>query len=194
VLRQESGFSLAEVIQTDAAINPGNSGGPLLNTQGQVIGVSSYYHPASPLGGSIGIGFAVPVDEIRRVVPELIAYGRYRHPWLGITGYEIGPELVAALDLPVEYGALVTEVVSGGPAEEAGVRGGSRQVEVPGYGTSILAGGDIIVAIDAVEVRGMDDVITYLQETEVGQSVELTLIRDRETIKVPVTLGERPSD
>jgi 2-alkenal reductase len=192
VLRQESGFSIAEVIQTDAAINPGNSGGPLLDSSGRVIGVNSYYRPSSPTGGSTGIGFAVPVDQATLVIPELITHGRYRHPWLGITGYEIGPELTAVLDLSVEHGALVTETVPDGPSDRAGVRGGSRTIEIPGFPEPIPAGGDIIVAIDDLEIHGMDDIITYLQRTQVGQQVVLTLIRDGQRMTLPVELGERP--
>ena len=192
VLRQESGFSVAEIIQTDAAINPGNSGGPLLDSSGKVVGVNSYYRPSNPLGGSIGIGFAVPVDQVKLVVPELIAHGRYRHPWLGITGYELRPELVNALNLPVEHGALVTEVIAGGPSGQAGVREGTRQAEVPGYQEPVITGGDIITAIDGVDVRGMDDIITYLQRTRVGQQVALTIVRDGETTTISVKLGERP--
>jgi len=192
VLRQESGFSIAEVIQTDAAINPGNSGGPLLDSQGKVIGVNSYYRPSNALGGSVGIGFAVPVDEVKLVVPELIAHGRYRHPWLGITGYEVRPELVDALDLPVSYGALVTEVTEGGPSERAGVRGGNRQVQLLGFAEPINAGGDIIVSIDEIAVHSMDDIIAYLQRTRVGQEVDLGIVRDGRKITITVELGERP--
>jgi S1-C subfamily serine protease len=193
VLRQESGFSIAEVIQTDAAINPGNSGGPLLDSQGLVIGMNSYYRPSSPLGGSVGIGFAVPVDELKLVVPELIAYGRYRHPWLGITGYEIRPELARALDLPVEYGALVTEVIDDSPSDRAGLREGTRQVDVNGFPDPVAVGGDIIIAIDDVQVHGMDDIITYLQGTRIGQQIVLTVIRDGGEATVTVELGERPA-
>jgi len=192
VLRQESGFSIAEVIQTDAAINPGNSGGPLLDSSGQVIGINSYYRPSTPLGGSAGIGFAVPVDQVKLVVPELIAHGRYRHPWLGISGYALRPELIAALGLPMEHGALVTEVAADGPSGRAGVRGGTRAVEIDGYPEAVRAGGDIIVAIDGVPVGGMDDIITYLQGTRVGQQVILMLIRDGQELALPVELGERP--
>jgi 2-alkenal reductase len=192
VLRQESGFSIAEVIQTDAAINPGNSGGPLLDSSGKVIGVNSYYRPSSPTGGSIGIGFAVPVDQAKLVIPDLIAHGRYRHPWLGISGYQITPELVTGLGLDVERGALVTETITDGPSERAGVRGGDRTIEIPGYPEPIPIGGDIIVAIDEVEVHGMDDIITYLQRTRVGQQVVLTVIREGKTMTLPVELGERP--
>ena len=192
VLRQESGFSIAEVIQTDAAINPGNSGGPLLDSAGRVIGINSYYRPSSPTGGSAGIGFAVPVDQVKLVVPELIAHGRYGHPWLGISGYALRPELVGALDLPVERGALVTETIPDGPSDRAGVRGGTREVEILGYPEPVRAGGDIIVAIDGIPVGGMDDIITYLQQTRVGQQVTLTLIRDGQELTLPVELGERP--
>jgi S1-C subfamily serine protease len=192
VLRQESGFSIAEVIQTDAAINPGNSGGPLLDSKGRVIGVNSYYRPSSPLGGSIGIGFAVPVDQAASVVPELIAHGQYRHPWLGISGYEIRPELINALDLDIDQGALVTEAIEDGPSARAGIQGGTRPIEVTGYPEPIAAGGDIIVAIDDTEVHGMDDIITYLQGTRVGQQVILTIIRDGQRLTIPVELGERP--
>ena len=192
VLQQESRFSIAEVIQTDAAINPGNSGGPLLDSSGLVIGVNSYYRPSSLIGGSTGIGFAVPVDEVRLVVPALIAEGRYRHPWLGIRGYALRPELVEALGLPVQRGALVAEVIEGGPAEEAGLRGGRREIVVPGYPEPVLSGGDVIIAIDDTPVTGMDDIITYLQRTEVDRWVTLTVLRDGERQAIEVRLGERP--
>jgi S1-C subfamily serine protease len=192
VLQQESQFSIAEVIQTDAAINPGNSGGPLLDSSGRVIGVNAYYRPSSLAGGSVGIGFAVPVDEVKLVIPSLIAEGRYSHPWLGVRGYTLRPELVEALDLPVQHGALVAEVIAGGPAEDAGLQGGTREVAVPGYPEPVLAGGDLIIAIDGTPVGGMDDIITYLQRTEVGQQLTLTILRDGEQQSVRVTLGERP--
>jgi S1-C subfamily serine protease len=194
VLRQESGFSIAEVIQTDAAINPGNSGGPLLDSKGLVIGVNSYYRPSSPVGGSVGIGFAVPVDEVKLVVPELISYGRYRHPWLGIRGYTLHPALVDGLELPVQYGALVASVVEGGPSDQAGLQGGTREVELPDYPEVIPTGGDIIVGIDGTPVRSMDDVITYLQNTRVGQQVILTVLRGGEQLELSVELGERPQE
>ncbi len=193
VLRQASNFSVADVIQTDAAINPGNSGGPLLDLNGRVIGVNSYYRTSNLIGGSIGIGFAVPSDLVQLVVPELIAHGRYRHPWLGISGLALRPDLVKSLDLPVEHGALVTAVIGGGPAEQAGLLGGSQNVTVPGYPEPVQAGGDIIIAIDDTAVRSMDDIITYLQRTRVGQEVRLTVIRQKETVALTVRLGERPT-
>lgn len=193
VLRQESDFSVAEVIQTDASINPGNSGGPLLDSKGLVIGVNSYYRPSSPLGGSVGIGFAIPSDLVKLVVPELIAQGRYRHPWLGLSGYALHPEMISAMNLPVEHGALVTQVIEDSPSARAGVRGGTDTVTVPGYPAPIPAGGDIITYIDDVQVHGMDDVITYLQRMRVGQQVILTIIRDGKEMTIPVELGERPA-
>jgi S1-C subfamily serine protease len=132
------------------------------------------------------------VDQARQVIPELIAHGRYRHPWLGITGYQIGPELLDALELDVEHGALVTETVPDGPSDRAGVRGGDQDIELPGFPEPIPTGGDIIVAIDDVEIHGMDDIITYLQGTRVGQQVVLTLVREGKTLTLPVELGERP--
>jgi len=192
VLQQESQFSIADVIQTDAAINPGNSGGPLLDSNGLVIGVNSYYRPSSPIGGSVGIGFAVPVDEVKLVVPALIAEGRYRHPWLGIRGYTIRPELVKALGLPVERGALVAEVVDGGPADRAGLRGGRREVDVPGYPEPVPAGGDVIIAVENTAVGGMDDIITYLQRRQVGERLTVTIVRDGEERTVEIELAARP--
>jgi 2-alkenal reductase len=188
VVRQESGFSLAQLIQTDAAINPGNSGGPLLDSKGQVIGVNTLIFSNS--GSSSGVGFAVPVDTVRRVVPALIATGRYADPWLGISGLTITPAVAEALALPVDQGVLVQVVVGDGPADQAGLRGNDQQAELDG---SILpAGGDIIVAIDGLETRDMDDLIIYLAEKVVGQSVMLDIIRGDDRQSIEVLLAERP--
>jgi S1-C subfamily serine protease len=189
--RDDSGFQIAEVIQTDAAINPGNSGGPLLDSQGRVIGINTAI--VSPSGVNSGVGFAVPVDILKRVVPELIASGRYRHPWIGVTGRTISPEMVEAADLPVETGVLIFEVEPGSPAEKAGIRGGGQQVQVSGVPMQI--GGDIVVAIDGVQVKRFDDVVNYLAgHTSVGGEVTLTVVRDGREIEVGVTLEERPGD
>lgn len=192
VFPQESGFSIANLIQTDAAINPGNSGGPLLDLRGRVIGVNTMI--ISETGASAGLGFAIPVNIVKKVVPALIKDGFYAHPWLGIRGYTITPELVEALGLPVERGALVGEVTPGGPAAKAGLRGGRRTVRVPGYAEAVQAGGDIIVAIDGNRVTGMDSLISYLDFTEVGQVVVLDVIRGTERLSIQVTLGRRPRD
>jgi 2-alkenal reductase len=189
--RNNSDFQLAELIQTDAAINPGNSGGPLLDSQGRVIGVSTAI--TSESGVNSGVGFAVPVDIVKRVVPDLIAEGRYRHPWLGISGGTITPEMVEAADLPVETGVLISTVEPGSPAEKAGLRGGSRQLQVSGM--ALLAGGDIIIAIDEAAVKQFDDVVNYLASyTRVGDSVTLTVVRENEQITVSVLLEERPGN
>ena len=187
-------FSNAELIQTDAAINPGNSGGPLLDSKGQVIGVNTLIR--STVQQSSGVGLAVPVNAVKRIVPVLIARGYYPHPWLGIRGRTIEYWLVEGLDLPVDRGALVTEVDLDGPSMAAGVRGGDRQVplQVPGHDEPVLypAGGDIIIGIDDQPVASFDDIITYLQGTEVGQTVVLRILRDRGEIEIPVKLAERP--
>jgi 2-alkenal reductase len=189
--RDDSNFQLAELIQTDAAINPGNSGGPLLDSHGLVIGVNTAI--ASDSRVNSGVGFAIPVDIVRRVVPELIAQGRYRHPWLGISGGTITPEIVDAANLPVEIGVLISTVEPGSPAEKAGLRGGSRQVQISGM--PFLAGGDIMIAIDEAVVKQFDDVVNYLaSHTSVGDVVTLTVVREGDEIRVRVTLEERPGN
>jgi S1-C subfamily serine protease len=191
VLQGTGRFSNPEIIQTDAAINPGNSGGPLLDIRGRVIGVNTAIR--STTGTNSGIGFAVPVNTVKRILPALIAEGAYRYPYLGIT-YDTRftmAELAGPLGLPVTHGALIDEVTPGTAAGRAGLRGGNREVEV--MGTTVNAGGDIIVAIDGYKLRDFDDLIAYLvRETEVGQEVTLTVIRDGEELEIPVILGERP--
>jgi S1-C subfamily serine protease len=189
--RDDSEFQIAGLIQTDAAINPGNSGGPLLDSQGKVIGVNAAITSSS--GTNSGVGFAVPVDILKRVVPELIAHGRYRHPWLGVSGRTISPEMVETAELSVETGVLIFEVESGSPAAAAGLLGGDQQVLVSG--TPMLAGGDISVAIDGVEVKRFDDVINHLaSHTSVGDVVKLTVVRQDREVEVSVTLEERPGN
>jgi len=183
-------FSIPEVIQTDAAINPGNSGGPLLDSAGRVIGINTAIE--SPLGINAGIGFAVPINLAKRIVPVLIEKGTYDYPWLGIKGMTVTKALAKEFDLPVDYGALVNEVVRNGPAYKAGIRGGTKRVQF--MGEEITIGGDIIVGIDGHEIRRFDDLLTYLiYNTSVGQEVTLNVVRDGERIKVRVVLGKRPS-
>jgi 2-alkenal reductase len=191
VLQDGGIFSNPEIIQTDAAINPGNSGGPLLNIRGQVVGVN--YSIRSTTGTNSGIGFAVPVNTVKRIVPKLIEEGSYRYPYLGITSdtrFSLA-ELAGPLGLSVTRGVLVGEVTSGTAAARAGLRGGDRDVEI--MGTTVRAGGDVIVAIDGYLLEDFDDLIAYLvRETEVGQEVTLTVIRGGESTAIPVLLGERP--
>ncbi len=188
---RDSRFANPEIIQTDAAINPGNSGGPLLDIHGRVVGVNTAID--SETGTNSGVGFAVPVNTVKRVVPRLIEEGVYRYPYLGIssdTRFSLA-QLAEPLGLPVTRGVLIDGVFPRTAAERAGLRGGDHEVEV--MGALVKAGGDIIVAIDGYEVRDYDDFIAYLvRETEVGQRVVLTIIRDGEEMQVPVTLGERP--
>jgi len=181
--------TIYDVIQTDAAINPGNSGGPLLDSQGTVIGVNTAIY--SPSGGSVGVGFAIPVDTVRRVVRSILAKGYYAHPWMGISGVTIVPELAELLNLPVERGVLIVEVVSGQAAAGAGLRGGQRQVRVGDY--TIPVGGDILTAIDGVRIREIGDLVKYLEtRTEVGQTVTVTIMRDGREQDLRVELGEQP--
>ena len=194
VIQSPDGRFIGEAIQTDAAINPGNSGGPLLDLQGRVIGVNSQI--ISPSQASAGIGFAVSSNTVRRVVPHLIAEGRYPHPWLGVEVLSLTPEWVQALrrvgmEIPVAEGLLVLNVVRGGPADRAGIRGGSQIARIGGY--RIPVGGDIITAINGHPVPTLRELNVYLDsQTRVGETVEVTLFRGRQEMKVSVTLAERP--
>ncbi len=176
-------YSLPAVIQTDAPINPGNSGGPLLNLRGEVVGVNAAIR--STTGANSGVGFSIPVNAVRRVVPSLIESGRYTYPYLGVSINDtIDLSQQEALGLSQTNGAYVTTVAAGGPASIAGLIGS---------GGLNRAGGDLIIAIDNEPVNEFNDLIGYLVfETEVGQTVTLTVIRNEETITVPVTLGARP--
>ena len=188
-LRASNGRQIRGVIQTDAAINPGNSGGPLLNSRGEVIGINTAIF--SPSGGSVGIGFAIPVNIAKRIVPELIAKGRASHPYLGISGLSVTSENSRVLNLPVEHGVLVVRVEARSPAAHAGIRGGQRRVQI---GNTILrVGGDVIVAIDGQKVESLNGLIAYLEDNKrVGETIELGILRDGRQVKVRVELGELP--
>jgi 2-alkenal reductase len=197
-LPTESGaFRIPEIVQTDAAINPGNSGGPLLNSQGEVIGVNTAIVPRR--GGTfgsersfLGVGFAVPANLAKRVVPSLIEFGRYRHPWIGFSGNTVTSEIAEAMDLPVAAGALVVQVISGSPADDAGLRGGTREM-VFENGLDTTIGGDVILRIDSEEIEVFDDLISFLSRRgEVGKTVTLTIVRDGEEQSLELTLGPRP--
>ena len=183
-------YSLPDVIQTDAAINPGNSGGPLLDLTGRVVGVN--FAIESPVRASSGIGFAIPVSIVQRVVPALIEDGKYEYAYLGIRGQSITPELAEALDLPENVlGAYVDEVVPGGPADKGGVKGGTEVVDMDGI--QLHKGGDIIIAIDGQPVRQFNDLVSYLvTKASPGQEVTLTVLRDGKQMDLKVTLGTRP--
>jgi S1-C subfamily serine protease len=190
ILQASGRFSNPEIIQTDAAINPGNSGGPLLDTSGRVIGVNTAIR--SETGVNSGIGFSVPVNTLKRILPHLIEEGTYHYPYLGITSNTnvSVAQLADPLGLSVSHGVLVAEVVPGTAAAQAGLRGGDHEFEM--MGIPVLVGGDIIVAIDGYEVDDYADFIAYLvRETEVNQTIVLTIVRDGEELELPVTLGER---
>ena len=183
-------FSIPDVIQTDAAINPGNSGGPLLNMQGEVVGINSAIF--STTGGFAGVGFAVPSNTIAKIAPILIERGTFQHPWLGVSGIDMTPEIAEAIGLGEPRGFLVIEAAPGGPADAAGVQGGNTPVQLAGR--EIVLGGDVILAIDDRDVRKIDDVLGYLQQaTQVGETVTLTVWRDGQIMSIGMTLGARPS-
>ncbi|HSR94024.1 MAG TPA: trypsin-like peptidase domain-containing protein [Solirubrobacterales bacterium] len=190
-IQAPNGFSISHVIQTDAAINPGNSGGPLIDSSGSVIGINSQIQTGGGSGGNVGIGFAVPINTAREVVQQIEAHGEVKHAYLGISGGSITPDLAKALKLPEEEGVLVNEVVKGGPADQAGVKGGDTSATIEG--ASFRLGGDVITAVDGKKVVGMEEVINAVNAASPGDKMELTLDRDGNTKKVAVTLGVRPA-
>lgn len=183
-------YTIPNIIQTDAPINPGNSGGVLVNDQGQVIGVTSAIE--SPVRASAGIGFAIPAAIVDKVVPALIEEGHFDHPWLGVSGVSLNPELAKAMNLKADQlGALVIDVTPDSPADQAGLYGSDRQVTLDGQ--QVRLGGDIVTAINDQPVKDMDDLIAYLaQSTEVDQTVTLTVLHDGQEETVEVTLAARP--
>ena len=193
--QSESGsyYSSGDTIQTDALINPGNSGGPLLNLNGEVIGVNRAIQTAglSITGEAVstGIGFAISSNTVSKVVPELISNGSYAYPYLGLSSYSsMSLAIIEALELPQQTGAYVTSVVSGGPADQAGLRGGTRPSQIQG----LMTGGDLITAVDGIEIKDFSELMSYLVlNTSVGDQIVLTVIRDGETLDLPLTLGQR---
>ena len=186
-----SQFSIPEVVQTDAPINPGNSGGPLLDRRGHVIGVTTQI--ISQSGANSGIGFAVPVDIAKRVVPVLIEEGSYDYAWLGISGTTLQPDIAERMGLPRDTrGTLVIEVTQEGPADAAGLRGSGETASVDGV--DFPMGGDIIVGIDGTPIDEMDDLIAHLvSENQPGDEVVMEIIREGAREEITVTLGERPN-
>ena len=188
-LRSPAEFTIDRVIQTDAAINQGNSGGPLLNGRGHVIGVNTAIF--SPSGGNVGIGFAIPINTVRDVAAELIDKGRVDHAWIGVSMQTVDEELAQTFRLPVERGVLVTAVVTGSPADEAGLEGGDTTVVV--NGESYVLGGDIITRADGKAVASAEELGDTVAEKEPGDEIELEVRRDDETERVTVELGRRPA-
>lgn len=183
-------YTIPDIIQTDAPINPGNSGGVLVDAQGQVIGVTSAIE--SPVRANAGIGFAIPAAIVQNVVPSLVKDGHFDHPWLGISGSGLVPEVAKAMKLPEgQRGVLVNEVMPNSPAEKAGLRGSSQQAGIEGQ--QVPVGGDVITAIDGQPLQGVDELIAYLaRSTSVGQKVSLQILRDGKQQTLEATLAARP--
>ena len=184
------GYSIPDVIQTDAAINPGNSGGPLLNMRGEIIGINTAIQ--STTGEFTGVGFAVPSKTIAKIVPSLISSGEYNHPWIGISGRDIDPDLAKILNLNDAVGFLVINVIEESPAAKAGIIGSNETITVEGI--NYPTGGDIILSVDEIEVRKIDDILIYLQRAKaVGDEMNLEVLRDGRTTNITIILEERPN-
>jgi S1-C subfamily serine protease len=189
-----NGYTIDEVIQTDAPINRGNSGGPLLNAEGEVIGVNSQIE-SSEGGGNVGIGFAVPISTVREVVSQILENGRVEHAYLGVRMQAIDENLAQTFRLSVDSGILIVDVVDGSPADEAGLQGGDQQVIVGG--TSYVLGGDIVTAVDGEPVAGPDDLRRLIMDKEPGEAMTLEVHRgDRGESErtVSITLGRQPAE
>jgi len=181
-------YPIANVIQTSTPINPGNSGGPLLNNQGQVVGITT-----AIVSDSEGLGFAIPSSTILREIGSLISAGSYdKHPWIGASGTDMTFEIAQAMNADTTYGWLIAQVTSGGPADEAGLKGGTRQAAV--VGQTVVLGGDIITVMDGTRIKNMDDLSTYLEENTIpGQTIDVTVIRAGEALTVQLKVGTRPT-
>jgi S1-C subfamily serine protease len=190
-IQAPNGFSIENVIQTDAAINPGNSGGPLINSEGQVIGINSQIETGGSGNGNVGIGFSIPINTARAEIKQLETNGEVEHAYLGIEGGTITPELAKALNLPVTEGVIVQSVVKGGPADKAGLEGGNTSATIEG--TEVSLGGDIITEIDGKKIAGMEEVIEIVDSKNPGDELELKILRNGSTKTATVTLGDRPA-
>jgi len=186
-------FSIPQSIQTDAAINPGNSGGPLLNLHGEVIGVNAQIETGNTSRSNSGVGFAIPVNIVEKVVPELIEKNKVEWSWVGVSGRSLTPDIVEAMNLPVNKGAYIADITKGGPAEKAGLHGSDKRVKV--NRREIEIGGDVIVAIDNQPIESFDDLLIYVaMQTKPQQDIKLTVIRDGKTKELTLTLGIRPDN
>jgi S1-C subfamily serine protease len=186
-IRTPEGANIDEAIQTDAAINPGNSGGPLLNSHGEVIGINSLIATGGS-NQSAGIGFAIPINTAKAVLNDLITLGTVRRPSLGIVSLPIGPELAQEMGLPTDYGILIVRTVPGGAADRAGLRGGDKRAYLGA--TPIMIGGDLIVAIDGESVGDQQDLANTMNKHRAGDTVTLTVYRNKRKMDIKVVLGE----
>ena len=190
LLPSGSGYSIPDVIQTDAAINPGNSGGPLLNMRSEIVGINTAIQSAT--GEFTGVGFAIPSQTIAKIVPTLIEKGEYKHPWIGISGRDIDPDLAKVLGLKDAVGFLIVTVVENSPASKAGLIGSEKTIEV--QGVNYPMGGDIILSVDGIDVRKIDDILIHLQRAKsVGDEMVLEILRDNRTTNITIVLQERPN-
>jgi S1-C subfamily serine protease len=185
-VQEPNGINIDEAIQTDAAINPGNSGGPLLNSHGEVIGINTMI--ASSVGQNAGIGFAIPINTAKAVLNDLLTLGRVRRPVLGVITLAIGPDIADQLGLPSDYGLLVQRVISGGAAEQAGLKGGTERAYLGN--TPIMVGGDLIVAIDGQDVQDQQQLAQIMNNHRAGDTVRVTIYRGKRRIDLNLTLGE----
>ncbi len=180
-------YIIRDMIQTDASINPGNSGGPMISSRGEMIGINTMIY--SPSGGSIGIGFAVPVNTARRVVPELIKNGKVTRGWIDIEFIQLFPELVRYASFPVSQGLLVSRVAKGSTADRAGIRGGKEAVR---YGRSTFyIGGDIIIKADGISIKTLADLYSALEDNHPGDRIKITVLRGKKKIDFNVVLSKR---
>ena len=184
---ETSSYPIANVIQTSTPINPGNSGGPLLNYEGQVVGITT-----AIVSDSQGLGFAIPSSAILREIESLITDGTYtQHPWLGASGTDMTYEIAKTMNVNVTYGWLIAQVTSGGPADDAGLQGGTKQVTVNGQ--NVVIGGDIIIALSGTRITGTDDLSTFLEEhTLPDQTINVTIIRNGQEMTLQLKVGTRP--
>lgn len=187
---QNRQFKIRGAFQTDAAVNPGNSGGPLFNIYGEAIGVNSQI--ATQSGDFAGIAFAIPSNTVKEVVQQIKKSGRASHAWMGIAGMQINKELANLVRLPVSKGVMIAQVVSGSPAEQAGLRGGNQSLINNETGDKIIIGGDIITKIDNTRVTSMDDILDFVEKHRVGDKVKLEVYRGDKKINIMLKLGERP--
>jgi S1-C subfamily serine protease len=190
LLPTDNQYNIPDVIQTDAAINPGNSGGPLLNMRGEIVGINTAIQ--SNTGEFTGVGFAIPSQTVAKIIPTLVEKGEYKHPWIGISGRDIDPDMAKALNLNDAIGFLVITVVEDSPAFDAGLIGSDKTIEVDGVNYPV--GGDIILAVDGIEVRKIDDILIHLQRAKsVGDEMNLEVLRDGRTTNITIILQERPN-
>jgi len=189
VREPEGGAIIDEAIQTDAPINPGNSGGPLLNSHGEVIGINTLI--LSSVGQSAGIGFAIPINAAKAVINDLVQFGQVRRPVLGIRSLPIGPELASQMGLPADYGVLILSVIPGGPADRAGLRGGTEKAYLGN--TPIMLGGDLIVRIDDQDIEDQQDIAHIMNQHHTGDKIKVTFFRGKSKMEATITLGEARS-